>query len=238
VSITAPPLSESCDRDDHGACFPDEPSGCGCQCHPLDDVAGTTQPGTRCVPDPAPGRPPESPRVAPPAGEPGPLSPPWGPGGKKSPQSSRERAVAGTASPVPGKTRSAESSAAVTGDRAEAAGPSLADLRAAAMSEDKGPDSLDAHVRKLAADLGLLRYHTHDARRSPAGFPDLVLCGPGGVLFRELKRQGRDPTPAQQRWLDALAAGGADAGTWRPADLLDGTIAAELVAISGLRGAT
>ena len=28
-----PALSESCGRDDHGACFPDEPSDCGCECH-------------------------------------------------------------------------------------------------------------------------------------------------------------------------------------------------------------
>ena len=28
-----PPLSDPCDRDDHGACFPENPSGCGCACH-------------------------------------------------------------------------------------------------------------------------------------------------------------------------------------------------------------
>ena len=106
------------------------------------------------------------------------------------------------------------------------------------MSEDRGPDSLDAHVRRYTADLGLLRYHTHDARKSPEGFPDLVCAGPGGVLFRELKRQGKDPTPVQQRWLDALADAGQDAGVWRPEDLFSGRIANELVAIAGLRAAT
>lgn len=28
-----PAPDDPCDRDDHGACFPDEPSGCGCPCH-------------------------------------------------------------------------------------------------------------------------------------------------------------------------------------------------------------
>jgi hypothetical protein len=38
-----------------------------------------------------------------------------------------------------------------------AAGTTLA--IAAAMSEDRGPDSLDAHVRRLMKDLGLWGYH-------------------------------------------------------------------------------
>ena len=105
------------------------------------------------------------------------------------------------------------------------------------MSEDKGPDSLDAHVRRLCDDLGLLRYHTHDSRRSPRGFCDLVICGLGGVAFRELKTQRGKVSREQQVWLDALAAAGADAGTWRPADLLSGRIARELAALAGLRGA-
>jgi hypothetical protein len=28
-----PALSDECGEDDHGACFPDEPSACGCDCH-------------------------------------------------------------------------------------------------------------------------------------------------------------------------------------------------------------
>ena len=28
-----PALSGPCGRDDHGGCFPDEPSDCGCECH-------------------------------------------------------------------------------------------------------------------------------------------------------------------------------------------------------------
>jgi len=103
---------------------------------------------------------------------------------------------------------------------------------AARMSEDRGPDSLDAHVRRLCKDLGLLRYHTRDSRGSVRGYPDLTICGIGGVLFRELKTQRGTVKPEQQAWLDALTAAGQSAAVWRPASLLSGAIAAELAAIS------
>lgn len=106
---------------------------------------------------------------------------------------------------------------------------------AAAMTEDRGPDSLDAHVRKLIKDLSLRAYHTHDSRRSPSGFPDWVITGKR-TIYRELKREGKDPTGAQQDWLDALAAALDDAAVWRPSDLLSGRIQAELVDISWLGG--
>ena len=37
-----------------------------------------------------------------------------------------------------------------------------------------------------------------------AGFPDLVLCRAGRVIFAELERVGARPIPQQQGWLDAL----------------------------------
>ena len=103
------------------------------------------------------------------------------------------------------------------------------------MSEDRGPDSLDAHVRKLMADLGLRGYHTHDARRSAAGYPDWTIVGAHGVLFRELKRQSGKVSPEQQAWLDALREAGQDACVWRPAHLLNGSIGRELARLAGLR---
>jgi hypothetical protein len=94
---------------------------------------------------------------------------------------------------------------------------------------------LEAGMRRILKDLPqVLAYHTHDSRRSGAGFPDWCFCGPGGVLFRELKRQGKKPTPAQDEWLCALTDAGQDAGVWRPDSLLDGTIALELAAIAGV----
>lgn len=74
-------------------------------------------------------------------------------------------------------------------------------------------------IRQLTRTLGLRLYHTHDSRRSYSGFPDIVIVGPGGVLFRELKRQDEYPTAAQRAWLEALTAAGADAAVWGPADM-------------------
>jgi hypothetical protein len=37
------------------------------------------------------------------------------------------------------------------------------------------------------------------------GFPDLVLARQGRLIFAELKREGRKPTPLQQGWLEVLA---------------------------------
>lgn len=91
---------------------------------------------------------------------------------------------------------------------------------------------LDGHVRRLLRDLRLLGYHTHDSRRSEAGFPDWTIVGPGGLLFRELKTRHGVLTSAQSRWRYALEAASADYAVWRPADLIDGRIAAELLAVT------
>jgi hypothetical protein len=105
-----------------------------------------------------------------------------------------------------------------------------AEFRAAqarAMSEAE----LLQQVRDAAKALGLLCYHTHNSRRSEPGFPDVVLVGRKAMIVRELKRQSEGPTDEQTRWLDALWHAGADAGVWRPADLLDGSILAEMEGI-------
>jgi hypothetical protein len=99
---------------------------------------------------------------------------------------------------------------------------------AAAMSEAEVERAVAGMVKQLA----LFGYHTRDSRRSAAGFPDWTICGPGGVIFRELKREGKHPTGAQLAWLDALTAAGVDAGVWCPSDLLAGRIARELARLS------
>jgi len=75
-------------------------------------------------------------------------------------------------------------------------------------------------VVQLARLLGWLVYHTHDSRRSAAGFPDLALCHPrlGRLVLAELKVRGRRPSAEQGRWLAALRAAGATAYLWTPAD--------------------
>lgn len=86
-------------------------------------------------------------------------------------------------------------------------------------------------VLKLARFHGFtLRYHTHDSRRSAPGFPDLILVNPGArrVLYRELKTNKGRVSPDQREWLDGLTACGMDAGVWRPNDLDDGTVLAQL----------
>ena len=101
---------------------------------------------------------------------------------------------------------------------------------------ERGRGGLDEKVREILADLPVpvLAYHTYDSRKSPAGFPDWVICGRAGVLYRELKREGEDPTPRQQEWLDGLTAAGQDADVWRPADQVSGRIAREIAAVAGL----
>lgn len=77
-----------------------------------------------------------------------------------------------------------------------------------------------AMVLKLARLCGWEVYHTHNSRRSEAGFPDLCLVHPrrGLVLFRELKTDKGKLTPAQCRWIDGLSDAGANVDVWRPQD--------------------
>lgn len=192
---------------------------------------------------PAAERPPVARRAARASAPGGPSSsgPPLeGEGGSTSPQLSRERAAAGIpgpetapASPLLGQAAVRARSKIPAGGALDADSvlPDRPNPIAAAMSEAQ----LDAHVRELCKGLGLLRYHTHDSRRSPSGFPDLVCVGPRGVLFRELKRQRGKVSAEQQEWLDALTATGQNAAVWRPASLLSGAIAAELAGISAWR---
>ena len=79
---------------------------------------------------------------------------------------------------------------------------------------------------------GLLVYHTGDSRRSEPGFPDVVVAGRNGILFRELKSSRGRLTPDQRRWLDRLTEAGADADVWRPYDW-PGRVLAELAGIGG-----
>lgn len=80
-----------------------------------------------------------------------------------------------------------------------------------------------AAVRDLARLTGWMTYHTHDSRRSEAGFPDITLVNvrQGRIIFAELKTATGRTTAAQERWLAALAAAGCETALWRPADLPD-----------------
>jgi hypothetical protein len=99
------------------------------------------------------------------------------------------------------------------------------------MSEDRGPDSLDAHVRRLMKDLGLWGYHPWRSEKSEKGWPDWTIIG-RRVIYRELKTQRGKVTAEQRKVGVMLAAAGEDWAVWRPMDLLTARITRELVAIS------
>lgn len=63
------------------------------------------------------------------------------------------------------------------------------------------------------------------------GWPDLTIVGPGGVLFRELKAEGKYPEPEQRLWLEALTVAGANVGVWKPHHLTEGLIEQQLKAL-------
>lgn len=87
---------------------------------------------------------------------------------------------------------------------------------------DESEARLQAQVLELAEVLGWeLRYHTAISERSPAGFPDLVLCRPrdGRLLIAELKRERGRVSPEQRAWLDGLdTVKHFDVRLWRPSD--------------------
>ena len=96
---------------------------------------------------------------------------------------------------------------------------------------------LTAEVRRLVGRYQLIGYHVPDSRRATAaGFPDWVIVGPGGVLWRELKSPYGSLSSGQTQWRYALAAAGQDWGIWRPLDLESGIIAQELQALARPNG--
>jgi hypothetical protein len=72
-----------------------------------------------------------------------------------------------------------------------------------------------AAVIREAKKLGWRIYHTHDSRKSAAGFPDLVLVRER-VVWVELKTEGGQLTAAQANWFDDLTAAGQEVYVWRP----------------------
>lgn len=104
---------------------------------------------------------------------------------------------------------------------------------AAAMSEAELMEAIRAMVR----DLRLHAFHAADSRRSwGPGFPDLVIAGIGGCIYRECKTEHGALSPEQRQWGQALQASGQRWSVWRPRHLLDGTIGRELAAVAAIQG--
>jgi hypothetical protein len=76
-----------------------------------------------------------------------------------------------------------------------------------------------AHVLRRLKALGWAAYHTHDSRRSQAGYPDIAAVRGSRLLYAELKSRTGVLTVEQRLWLDALWSAGAECYVWRPDDL-------------------
>jgi len=71
-------------------------------------------------------------------------------------------------------------------------------------------------VIQLAKLMGWMVYHTHDSRRSVAGFPDLLLLRGEQQIVAELKVGKNQPSTEQLRWLGAFHRAGVEAVLWTP----------------------
>jgi hypothetical protein len=76
----------------------------------------------------------------------------------------------------------------------------------------------------------------HSARcEGTPGLADLIIIGPGGILFRECKpHPGAHPSPAQIAWKYAILGAGGDWALWTPDDVDSGRMAAELRRAAGV----
>ena len=87
---------------------------------------------------------------------------------------------------------------------------------------------LYAAVIRLTEVRELWVMHVPASATLARGWPDLTILGPRGVIFRKLLDEhgqlARDPSIV----LDILQRSGINAGLWRPEQLHDGTIEAEL----------
>lgn len=66
---------------------------------------------------------------------------------------------------------------------------------------------------------GWMLYHTHDSRRSQAGFPDIVAVKGARTIWAELKTEKGKLRQEQREWLDALVEAQPEVYLVRPAGL-------------------
>lgn len=101
-------------------------------------------------------------------------------------------------------------------------------------------NDLQTAVIDLAQLLKLRVAHFRPARTTTGwvtpiqgdpGFPDLVIVGPYGLIFRELKSKIGRLSTDQNQWILDLKAAGQNVAIWRPEDLTNGTIMRQLRAI-------
>lgn len=73
-----------------------------------------------------------------------------------------------------------------------------------------------ADVIKAARVFGWKVFHVFDSRRSPEGFPDLVLVRKQKLMFAELKSEKGKLTKDQEDWIRQLIKAGTEVHIWRP----------------------
>jgi hypothetical protein len=66
--------------------------------------------------------------------------------------------------------------------------------------------ALQARILRLCQRLKLRWYHQYNGECALTGFPDLIIVGPQGVLFWELKSPAGTLSEQQQLWADELKA--------------------------------
>lgn len=74
---------------------------------------------------------------------------------------------------------------------------------------------LQAAVEAELRLRGWRYFHSHDSRRSVAGFPDLICIRGARVLAVELKTAAGRVSREQREWLDAFELAGVEAHLWR-----------------------
>jgi hypothetical protein len=109
------------------------------------------------------------------------------------------------------------------------------DPRASAMTEDRGPDSLEANLRRLLKQYGLWGYHPLNSVGSEKGWVDWVILGPAGAIFAELKSQYGKPSSEQIQVGYMLRRAGLRYVLWRPSDYYAGTIEQALRDLAGVQ---
>jgi len=99
----------------------------------------------------------------------------------------------------------------------------------------RAPAIPEAALQKAVTDLCTLFrlkwYHANLPIWDKRGWPDLVIGGRHGTIFRELKKEDGTVSPDQAEWGALLAAAGISWDVWRPSDLRSGRIKRELEAI-------
>jgi hypothetical protein len=100
--------------------------------------------------------------------------------------------------------------------------------RQALMASWMSERQLQQAVSDLCRHLNLLHFHPLNSKGMRAGWPDSVIVGPLGILYRELKSERGHLTAEQRSVGEALKAAGANFGIWRPRHWIDGSVEREL----------